>query len=267
MTGSTNQVKATWANVKGAAGYALYYGATTGAANQTIMAITTNTFYTFTTDKNAGNQAANAANLNTDNSQDQYVYDGMYTQTIASNTAGTGGYFLSLNPTGTAAGTLTADGKGGINEFDAFLIDRYNLYKFTDFEIHVGGNQMNNISKKIRAGSASTPFMVQVTDGKADITGGGRAVAYTHPLTGKALPLVLNPNVPDGTIFFKGTSLPAWFANTNITTIWEVGERLSYTSMDWPLLSWEYKTAAIVDEVLKGYVPFGNGVLSEVAIG
>jgi hypothetical protein len=267
MTGSTNQVKATWANVKGAAGYALYYGSATGAANQTIMAVTTNTFYTFTTDKNASNQAANAANLNTDNSQDQYVYDGMYTQTIASNTAGTGGYFLSMNPTGTAAGTLTADGKGGINEFNTFLIDRYNNYKFTEFEIHVGGNQMNNISNKIRQGSSSTPFMIQVQDGNANIRGGGRAIVYIHPLTGRELPIILNPNVPDGTIFFKGTQLPAWFANTNISSIWEVGERLSYTSMDWPLLSWEYKTAAIVDEVLKGYVPFGNGVLSEVAIG
>lgn len=267
MTGTTNQVKATWAAVKGAAAYAVFQGSITGAANQNLMQITTNTFVLLSTDKNAANQAANSANVTSDYSQDQYVYDGMYTQTIASFNNATGGYYLSLNPTGTGTGTLTADGKGGIAEFDNFFIDRFNNYKFTEFEIHVGGNQLNNIKNKIRTGTASSPFMIQVTDGKPDIVGGSHAVAYIHPLTAKPLPLILNPNVPDGTIFFKGTQLPAWFLNTNITNVWEVGERLSYMSMDWPLTTWEYKAAVICDEVLKGYVPFGNGVLSEVALG
>lgn len=266
MTGTTNQCKAVWAKVPGAAGYAVYAGSATGAANQNLVAIVTSTSYTITA-YNAGGQAANAAGLNTDNSQDQYVYDGMFTQTIASSLAGTGGYFLSQNALGAGPGTLTADGKGGINEFDTFFVDRYNNGKYTEFEIHVGGNQLNNLKNKIRQGSTQTPFMITVTDGKPDVVGGSSAVAYIHPLTGKATPLILNPNVPDGVVFFKGTSLPAYFLNSNISNVWEVGERLSYLSADWPLTTWEYKSAVIADEVLKGYVPGANGVISDIVLG
>lgn len=266
MGGSTNQVKATWANVAGAAAYAVYAGSATGAANQNIVAITTSTTVLINAFVGA-NQAANATGLNADNSQDQYVYDGMFTQTIASFNGGTGGYFLSQNPLGTGAGTLTADGKGGISELDTIFTDRYKNYKFTEFEIHVGGNGLQNLKNKIRTGSTSSPFMIMVQDGKPDVVGGSQAVAYIHPLTGKAMPLILNPNVPDGVVFVKGTQLPAWFLNSNISNVWEVAERLSYMSIDWPLTTWEYKSAVIVDEVLKGYVPFGNAILADIVIG
>lgn len=257
MTGSTNQVSATWTAVAGAAGYAVYSGSTTGAATQYITSIVFVNAVTLNALGVNTNQAANAAAVAADYSQDQWVYDGMFTQTVQN------GYHLSLN-----AATLTATGKGGINEFDAFFIDRYTNGKFTNFEVHVGGNMLNNIIQKTRTGSgAANPIVVTVTDGKPDFMGGGSSKGYIHPLTGDPQPYVLNPNVPDGMVFFKGTSLPAWFLNSNITNIWEVGERISYTARDWPEVDWSYNSAALVDEVLKGYVPQANGVVDHILIG
>lgn len=266
MTGTTNTVTATWAKVAGAAGYAVFAGNATGAANQHLQTIVYSTTAVLTS-ISTSTQAANAAGLSTDNSQDQYVYDGMVTQIVNSFNGGSGAYFLSLNPTGVAAGTLTADGQGGVSELDTMFVDRFNNGKFTEFEIHVGGNQLNNLKSKIRKGSTVSPFMISVSDGKPDIVGGSSAVAYIHPLTGRTIPLILNPDVPDGMVFAKGTSLPAYFLQSNISAIWEVGERLSYLSVDWPLTTWEYKSAVVVDEVLKGYVPAANALLADIIIG
>lgn len=246
--------KVTWTLTaqRGAIAYAIYSGV---AGTTRLVGYTTTTEFVQLADEAVGSQ--NSSAITADNSQDEYAFDGLLTQIMKS---GNEGYWLSL-----ANGTLTADTRGGITQFDDFLIDRWNDHKVTSFEIYLNANHQKDVSDKIRVGSAATPFSINVTDGKADIVGGGRAIGYTHPLTGEFLPFRVHPDLPDGTIAFKGLEVP--YEDDRIPNVWQMKMRQEYLSIEWPLRTLEYEVAVIADGVLQGYAPFANGVLSAVKRG
>jgi hypothetical protein len=260
MAGGTNKVTITWNAKPGAVAYAVYVGATTGSEKFAGLAYSCS----FVQSANAPTTTQAASAITGDRSQNQYVYDGIITQIVRNdpNTGTNAGYYKSIN------GTLTATGKGGINEFDAFLIDRMDKFKVSLFDIWVGTQQTPNITAKVTQGSAATPYMVSIASGEVNLTGGQRVTAYSHPITGEKLAVRYHPSLPPGLVLFKIKALPAeYYRNDNIPNPWQVKEWLSYTSIHWPENTFQRDVGVVTAEVLQGYVPFGNGLLSEIVIG
>ena len=256
MTGSTNKVTWTVTDIPGAVAYVWYLGSATGAANAYIAAITTVNKYVRTTNVPTTGQKADA--ITADNSQDQYVFDGLITQ-IAKSTSSA--YYKTLEGT-----TLTADNKGGITEFDELLVDRFVNYKVSTYEILMSAKQTEKAGKAIRTGAAATPFTIDVSDGKNSILGGSRAIGYVHPITGETLPFVVHPDLPDGTIIFKLVEAGPLYEDDRIPNVWQMAMRQEPFSIEWPLKTLKYEIAVVADGVLQGYFPAGNGMLSNVAL-
>lgn len=257
MTGSTNLVTWTTTAIRGAVAYAWYIGASTGAANCKLAAITTTNKYISSTNAPTTTQAATA--ITADSSQNEYDFDGVITQVSKS---GSNGYWISQD-----GATLTADTKGGITEFNTLLLDRFQNYKVYDYAIYASPTQVNKISDLIRTGSTSTPFSIQVKDGNAGIVGGGRVVGYIHPITGNELPIVAHPDIPDGTILFRLLSAGSFYNEDRIPNVWQLASRLEPTSVEWPPRNFNYEIAVVYDGVLQGYFPAGNGVIANVGTG
>jgi hypothetical protein len=254
VTGPNGSITWTWADVRGAVGYALFTGV---AGSERLAALTPANKYVQTA--NEGGTAQLATAITVDNSQDDYVFDGLFTQ-IAKSTSNA--YYLSRDGL-----TLTADGKGGIDEFNALLVDRFVNYKVSTFQILMSPKQLENVGKKIRVGSAATPFTINVTDGQANVVGGSRSIGYVHPITGEILPFVAHPDLPDGVIIFRLMDLGPLYEDDRVPSVWQMALRQDYFSIEWPLRTFRYEIAVTTDGVLKGYFPAGNGVLTNVALG
>lgn len=270
LTGSTNQFTLSWAPKQGAVAYAVYAGTATGAMKYQGVSYTTSFTVGVTIVPAAGGSATlvtgtqDSSAITADRSQNQYVYDGIITQILRTdpNTSATAGYYKSIG------GTLTATGKGGIVEFDNFFVDRMKLYRISKFDIWVGIDQVKNITAKVTAGSTATPYMIQVAPGSVNLIGGQRVTGYNHPITGEALDVRYHPNIPAGLVVFKIKELsPEYYRNDNIPAPWRIKEWLSYTSIHWPENTFQRDVGVVTAEVLQGYVPFGNGLLSEIVLG
>lgn len=262
LTGATNLATATWSAVPGAAGYAVYVGSTTGDANLFFHSVVYVNSLVISAIPTAPQQAATALTANW--SQNQYVFNGFNTLVTRNdpNTGAQAGYCVSLG-----GATLTATGKGGVVQFNDWLTRQYIMYQLDDYEIWFGAGQSNNISNKCLSGSTTTPFMVQVDAGAVNLTTGQTVSAITHPITGRKIPLRHHFSMPAGLIFFKLKSVPASYSNNNLPAIFRLARRMSYTSFEFPMTTLRKDVAAVVDETYQGFVPFGSGLLSEVAIG
>lgn len=258
MTGSTNKLTITSAAKRGAVAYAWYIGTATGAANLRLYSITTTNVLVLTENPPGTGQLANVAGLSTDYSQDQYVCDGLITQISKS---GSNGYWKSLDNA-----TLTADGKGGIVEFNDLLIDRFVNYKVSSYDIILSPKMLDKAGQLMRTGTTSTPFTVNVSAGDGNIRGGGRAISYLHPITGEELRLVAHPDLADGTIIFKLLDLGPLYSDDRIPNVWQMLMRQDYMSVEWPLKTFKYELAVVTDGVLQGYFPAGNGIICNVAL-
>jgi hypothetical protein len=254
LSGGTSSITWTWPDVRGAVGYALYTGV---AAGERLAALVPCNKYVQTADEGAGNQTA--ASITADNSQNAYDYDGLLTQVIKS---GNNAYYKTLD-----GATLTADTRGGVTEINDALVDRFVNYKVSTFDIYVSPKMMENIGKKIRTGSAVTPFTINVADGAANIVGGGRAIAYIHPITGEQLKFVPHPDLPDGVIVFKLLEAGPLYMDDRIPNVWQMLMRQDYFSIEWPLRTFRYEIAVTNDGVLQGYFPAGNAIIVNAALG
>lgn len=246
------QVTWTVSAVRGAFGYAWYTGV---AGSEKLAAITTVNKFVQTADEGGSAQAATA--ITADNSQDSSVFDGILTQVVKS---GNNGYYKSLN-----AATLTADGKGGIVEFDELLRDRWDNYRLSPDTIHMNAKQAMDATSKILAGGSQPIFRIDVEQAQADIAGGGNVRTYLNPVTGQKLSIKVHPDMPNGTVLFTSSSLP--YPLADVPSVWQIKTRQDYFSIDWPITTRQYDFGVYADEVLQGFFPAANGVLTDVAEG
>jgi len=262
LTGATNKATVTWDPVVGAAGYAVFAGSTTGDANLFFAGIVYVNNIVLTALPANTNQAATSIAANY--SQNQYVFNGFITQVSRNdpNTSAQAGYVKSL-----LGGTLTATGKGGIVEINDWLTHQYLAWGLDDYEIWIGAGMTTNVSNKALTGSTSTPFMVQVDAGAVNLTTGQTVSGLTHPITGRKLAIRHHFMLPPGLILFKLRSLPARYVNDNVPAVFRMARRMSYASFEFPMTTFRKDVAAVVDELYQNFVPFGSGMLTEVAIG
>ncbi len=260
---SAQAVKVVVAPVSGAVAYAAFVSTNVAptTANAYFIGIYPSSTFTITA-LPAGytnNQLANATGLSTDNSANPLHYDGLMTWAF------TGGYWNDY-----AGANLTADGSGGINEFEAVLQHLWDTYKLSPDAISVGGSALiNSIRTKILAGGSTDAVRVfQNLNQAGEVVGGGLVKGYRVQYTGgpaKVIPLELHPWQPNGTIFFDIRQNP--YPESNVANPREVDIMADHFSIYWPLTSLKWQVGTYVFSTLKHYVPFGSAVLTSVGNG
>lgn len=260
-SGTTGSISASVTAVKGALGYAWFWGA---AGSEVLGAITTINSVLITATA-AGSQTATSLPA-ADNSQNALVFDGLLYQGFAS---GSNAYFNSM-ATGTAGtGTpLTSDSAGGIVEIDAALKDRWDNYRLTPDTIWVNSQEALNISKKIVAGSSSAAQRFVFNAEQGAMAGGIMVRSYLNrfSMSGAAeIPIRIHPNLPAGTILMTTSKLP--YPLSNVANIYQVRTRQDYYQIEWPLRSRKYEYGVYADEVLQNYFPPSLGIISNIANG
>lgn len=254
-TGSTGSIAASVAPVRGAFGYAWFWGT---AGNEVLGAITTVPKLTITAAA-AGTQ--NISTVTADNSRNALVYDGLITQALA---ADSGAYYRDL-----LGETLTADGAGGIVEIDTALQWFWDNWKLSPDTMWVSSQEALSISKKILAGGAgSSNFRINVDMQQGMMAGGVMVKQYLNRFSMNGAGVVdikIHPNAAAGMIFFFSATLP--YPVSNVSNTIQILERQSYYQIEWPLRSRKYEYGVYYDGVLQHYAPFSMGVISGIGAG
>lgn len=262
VTGTTGSIACTVAPVKGAWGYAWYCGATGGA--EKLAAITSINSVVLTKYATTG-QLASALAVS-DNSTSTLDYDGLFAQAVKT---GSNAYYDSL-ATGTAGtGTaLTADGAGGISDFETAFASFYNKYRLSPTDIFVSSQEMVNITKKI-IGNGGAPLLRfnfnanDIANGK--ISAGVVVGDYLNKVTGTRVNLTVHPLIPPGTILFYSKDIP--YPLAGVQSMVRKRLRKDYYQLEWPLKSRKYEYGVYADGVLQHFAPFSMGVITNIANG
>lgn len=261
ITGPTGSCGASVTSVRGAFGYAWFWGA---AGAETLGAITTINSVSITANA-TGTQLASSL-PSADWSQNSLVFDGLLT---IGTKSGLGSYFSQM-ATGTAGtGTpLTADGAGGIVEIDTALKWFWDNLRLSPQTLWVNSQEALNISKKILAGAsnAAQRFVFNTT---RDAIGGGIMVqTYLNRFSmggANTLDIRIHPNMPAGTILFDTKSLP--YPLSDVSNVRQIRTRQEYYQIEWPLRSRKYEYGVYADEVLQHYFPPSLGVITNIGNG
>ena len=258
-TGATNTgaIVAAITPVRGAYAYAWYVGT---VGNEMLAAITGFSQYPVTALPVTG-QLASVLPAS-DNSTNILIHDGLLAM-IGNSTGGS--YYQAATP----GQGLTADGVGGIVEFDTVLQYFWDTLRLSPTSILVSSQEMLWIRRKILAGGAaagqSSRFVFNIQQGQ--IVGGGMPKGYLNPFAmsgGPAeIPIELHPNMPPGTVLFMTETLP--YPMNNITNVLQVKARRDYYQIEWPKRTRAYEYGVYSDQVLQNYFMPGFGVITGLA--
>ena len=251
--------------IQGALGYAWFAGP---AGSETLQTITTINSVVFSAPLSTGNQAASA--VATDYSTNGSAFDGLLTSALK---AGSNAY-VKLLATGTAGvgTTLTASGKGTVNEIDDMFEAMWDAAQVSPTVLYVSSRQLRDISTKVLSGGSSPLLQIlQPADGSPySVSAGGVVGTYFNPFMldgGQKIPIKLHPNLPAGTIIGWCEDLPAQYQSNEVPNVAEVKTRQEYYAVDWPVTTRQRQRGVYCEEVLAVYAPFAMGVIGNIAGG
>jgi len=261
VTGPTGSVAATVTQMRGAVGYAWFWGA---AGSEVLGAITSINSVNITANA-AGTQTA-ASLPSADNSRNALVFDGLLTQAFNPSLNA----YFAAQATGTAGtGTpLTADSEGGIVEFDTALKSFWDNFRLSPTAIYVSSQEMLNLHKKILQGGVNTATRFVFSADQGAVLGGMMVRSYLNKfsLSGAVeIPIKLHPNMPPGTVLFFSKTLP--YPLSNVPNTIQIRTRSEYYQIEWPLRARRYEYGVYADEVLQNYAPFAFGAITNIGNG
>ena len=255
-TGSTSSIGASVADVRGAVAYAWYWGP---AGSERLGAVTTINSVLITAATGGSNQLASTL-PSSDQSTSGLEYDGLLT--IASK-SGLNSYYNPL-ATGTPGTGTTLTGAGGrIVEIDVALGTFYDKYRLQPDQIHMNFRQFQKITNLILGQTnPNVTFMVDPNSSQ-EVVAGRNVGKYLSPITGQVIDLIVHPNMPPGTIFFRTLTVPAYIDGVN--TLCRKRTRREYYQIEWPLRTRKYEYGVYADQVLQHYFPPSLGILKNIA--
>jgi hypothetical protein len=253
-TGATSSITARVAAVRGALGYAWFWGV---GGTELLGAITTIPTHVITATA-AGTQNASVASA--DRSVNNLIFDGFLTQALR---PGSNAYWADLGGT-----TLTADGSGGIVEIDALLSNRWDTYRLSPDTIWCSAVDAKNIGRKILQGNANGALRFNVNLDQSAMQGGIMVSTYLNSFGmdgAKVLNIKIHPNMPQGTLLFMTSTMP--YPMSDVTNMFQMLCRQDYYQIEWPLTTRRYQYGVYADEVLQHYFPPSMGVITGVHAG
>jgi hypothetical protein len=260
---SVGSITASVTAIPGAAAYVWYLGSASSLGSLYFSKVSTTNVTTLTTD-NTGNsdyQVANHTGYDTNYSANPYSFDGLITQAVAG-----GGYFASLD-----GAALTSDDAGGINEINTALKYFWDNYQISPTRIYAGSGTVNSMTKIMLSAGTSTNFQwhVNVANNPGEVgnlSGAAYIGAYNNRFAlgaRKPIPIDLHPNMPDGHIFFDLEINP--YPSANIPYARAVRTLRDYFQVLWPATSPNWRNTIFAAEMCQVYVPYGMGLISNVA--
>jgi hypothetical protein len=192
--GDNHSVKLTWDAVPGAVAYAVFCGTSSGIANLKCQGIVCQNYITIPTPTTGG-----SAGVSGDNSADANAFNGVLPLIIA------GGCYKK-----NVGAALSSAVGNGIPEIDEMLSSCWSKAIGIDEGSLVMGSQDRAIvTAKLGSGASTTLYRMPIAVG-ADNTFAGGAFAdyYIHPISGKRIPIVTDPNLYHGTIIWIPSTIP-----------------------------------------------------------
>jgi len=262
VTGPNGSIAATVTAVRGAWGYAWFVGATAGT--ERLAAITSINSAVLTTYPGSGQLASTLPA--SDQSTSALDYDGFFAQAAKS---GSNAYFNTLATGVAGTGTaLTADGAGGISDFETAFATFYNRYRLSPTHIFVSSQECINITKKIIANSGA-PLLRFTMDPKniadGNISAGVVVGDYLNKVMNTRVKIQVHPLIPPGTVMFFSDSIPYPLANT--AHLFRKRLRKDYYQLEWPVKSRKYEYGVYADGVLQHFAPFSMGLITNITNG
>lgn len=257
--------------VSGAVGYAWFWGA---AGAETLGAITSLAGIELKADA-AGTQLASALPAS-DNSKNGFIPDGIITQMAGTSFGSASNSYIKVQANGTGAGSaagtvgagngLTADGAGGIVEFDVAFQDRYDKYRLGFTRIFISSQETNNLVKKILSQPAGVTSLFRgsymMPTGGGEMSAGFRITSYHNKWTGQDVDVVTHPWVPAGTVIFWSDRVP--YALSNVGNIIQAKVRQGYYQLEWPLSTRQYQFGVYTDETFENYFTPAFGMITNL---
>mgnify|MGYP000054699818 CR=1 FL=1 len=251
---SAGSINASVTATNGAVGYAWYLG-TAGA--EKLVAVTSVNSATLTALPAPTAQLASSLGA-ADHSTSALDFDGLLYQAFK---PGSNAYINTL-PTGNSG--LTADGAGGIADFEQAFVNFYNKFRLSPTVVYVSSQELVNITKKIVAnGGAPLLRLTTGAENPGTISAGLVVGEYLNKVTGTKVALRVHPNMPAGTILFYTEKLP--YPLSNVSNVTQMLMRQDYYQLEWPLVSRKYEYGVYADGVLQCYAPFSLGVINNIA--
>ncbi|MGA8170012.1 MAG: hypothetical protein WB816_04140 [Methylocystis sp.] len=261
VSGPSGQVAANVATVRGALGYAWFWGA---AGSEVLGAITSTNAVTITAAA-AGTQTA-ASLPAADWSTNNLVFDGLLTIALK---PGSGAY-VANQASGTAGvgAPLTSDGAGGVVEIDLALKTMWDTLRLSPDTIWVNSQEALNISRKILAGASNSAQRFVFNSAQDAVNGGVIVRSYLNRFSmsgGTTLDIRVHPNMPAGTVLMTARGIP--YPLSGVGNVYQIRTRRDYYQIEWPLRTRRYEYGVYADEVLQHYFPPSMAVISNIANG
>jgi hypothetical protein len=253
---SAQQIKLSVPAVKGACGYAWFWGvnATAVTSNCKLGAITAWPNYTVSAVA-AGAQLANATGLSVDNSYQPTDFDGLGTYAFQN------GLWTDMG-----GGSFTPAGNGQVAEVEADL-----QYLWTNFQaqpdaIWVSADVKASLeSAIIFSSTGNNSYMFQVTqmEQQAGITGGFIVTGYKSKYSmnqagGDTIPIRIHPMFPQGTILYDINKNP--YPHSRIPAVRQLLTQRDYYAIEWPIVTRQWTFGTYVHEVLAHYMPWVSAI-------
>ncbi len=278
VTSSGQQtVTVTVTPVVGALGYAAFVSTngTPTAANSFFAGVYTTSVFTISAAASGSNQRVSdltatdfSANPAVTNSTGDFA--GIATWLFNSQTANSGArpaYVKDL-----AGAGLTADGAGGIVEFETALSSQWNQYQVTPDAIWVSNDLMQFVNQKIQtspsgSGAASTVF-VRNGGPNGEVIGGSMVQEYKSKFSAyneqKVLPIRNIPYLPANTIMMPTLNNPYPAAGDTIPSNYRIVCREGYYGLKFPYRTRQHEVGIYVEEAMEAYVPWAGVLLTSV---
>lgn len=251
-SGTTNKISASVAPVMGAVAYAWYWGTTSGS--EVLGAVTTAPVVEITAAA-AGTQLSSVHTA--DNSVNGLIFDGLLTQAMKPNS---NSYYANL-----LGQELTADGAGGIVEFDAALKHFWDNYRLSPDTAWISSQEAISLSQKMLDGKSNGAFRIVINPEQGGMMGGVMIATYLNRFGmggSSTVKIRLHPNMPAGTILFTTKTLP--YALNDVSNVMQVKTRREYYQVEWPRVTRKYEYGVYADEVLQHYFPPSMGVITGI---
>jgi len=246
--GGAGQVTLTWTAVNGAVAYAIYASTTTGAGNQKLQGIVTQTEVVMT----HMNTTGAADPTGGDTSADAQAFDGIVPQLFAANS---GAYKKRLNnPLSAAVGHQ-------IPEIKEALIDMYDRTKVVPDRMLVGSQEKEVIDEKLS--SVANDRINIVYNAAAGGVQFQTQQWYPAPVgNAKQIMIEENPNLPGGMILFLIDSVP--YQDSQIPAAWQMHMGQDLARLDYALTKPAEEFEIRFYGALAGYAPGLQGVIHDI---
>jgi len=253
---SFGQVKLSVPAVKGAVGYAWFFGINVASAlgNCKLGAITAWPNYTVSAPA-SGTQLANATALQVDNSYQPTDFDGLGTYAFQNGLWNDMGG-LSFTPAG----------NGQVAELEADLAYLWNNFQAQPDAIWVSADVKAALESAIifsSTGNNSYMFQVSQMEQQAGLIGGFIITGYKskysiNPAGGETIPIRIHPMFPQGTMLYDINRNP--YPHSRIPAVRTMLMQRDYYSIEWPIVTRQWTFGTYVQEVLAHYMPWVSSI-------